>query len=222
MSDLTPRNLPIAGEVLAGVPTGPPPRSLPTIERSERDSARHHAYNAGTERAAQQGGRSRSLRPLGRYGVNDFYPPLDINPYERCRRPSRRQRDGLIVGKVVAGVPTRRAPRTSPTIERSERDSARHHPYNAGYSGKLGAVAIAGSEASSTADAGRRHRAFEPTQLPSTLDVSGPQDGSAHSLEQWHICLAVAAVRIPSAPVSIKRMLAEPNEVDHHNGTVIR
>ena len=31
---------------------------------------------------------------------------------------------------------TRRAPRTSPTIERSERDSARHHPYNAGYSGE--------------------------------------------------------------------------------------
>ena len=36
-----------------------------------------------------------------------------------------------IVGKVVAGVPTRRTPRTSLTIERSERDSAQHHPYNA-------------------------------------------------------------------------------------------
>ena len=54
--------------------------------------------------------------------MNDFYPPLDINPYERCRRPSRRQRDGLIVGKVCAGVPTRRAPRISPTIERSQRE----------------------------------------------------------------------------------------------------
>ena len=39
-----------------------------------------------------------------------------------------------ILGKVVAGVPTRRTPRTSPTIERSQRDSARDHPYNAGHS----------------------------------------------------------------------------------------
>jgi len=42
-------------------------------------------------------------------------------PYERSN-----------VDKVVAGVLTGRRPRTSPTIERSERDSARHHPYNAG------------------------------------------------------------------------------------------
>ena len=45
-----------------------------------------------------------------------------INPYERSRRPSRRQRDGLIVGKVLIEVPTRRPPRTSPTIERSQRE----------------------------------------------------------------------------------------------------
>ena len=41
---------------------------------------------------------------------------------------------------------------------------------------------------------------------------------SMKSGEQWHICLAVAAVRIPTAPVSIKRTLAEPNEVDHPTG----
>ena len=55
-------------------------------------------------------------------------PPPGIGS-ERPRRPSRRQSDGLIVGKVVAGVPTGRGPRTSPTIERSERDSARNHTY---------------------------------------------------------------------------------------------
>ena len=37
-----------------------------------------------------------------------------------------------IVGKVVAGVPTGRAPRTSPTIEGSARDTARNHPHIAG------------------------------------------------------------------------------------------
>lgn len=34
-----------------------------------------------------------------------------------------------IVGKVPAGVPTRRTPRTSPTIERRARDSPRDDPY---------------------------------------------------------------------------------------------
>ena len=48
--------------------------------------------------------------------------PLGINPYERSRRPSRRKPDGPIVGKVVAGVPTRRTPRTSLTIEHWERE----------------------------------------------------------------------------------------------------
>ena len=35
-----------------------------------------------------------------------------------------------MVGKVPAGVPTRCARRTSPAIERSKRDSVRHHPFN--------------------------------------------------------------------------------------------
>ena len=62
----------------------------------------------------------------------DLDHPHYFGPYERSRRPSRRKPDGPIVGKVVAGVPTGRAPRTSPTVERSERDSARHHPNHVG------------------------------------------------------------------------------------------
>ena len=37
-------------------------------------------------------------------------------PNERCRRPSRRQCDGLIVGKVIAGVPTHPATTSTNTL----------------------------------------------------------------------------------------------------------
>ena len=43
----------------------------------------------------------------------------DCGPYERPRRLASRRPEGTaIVGKVAAGVPTRRAPRTFPTVSR--------------------------------------------------------------------------------------------------------
>ena len=46
----------------------------------------------------------------------------DRGPYERPRRPASRRPEGTaIVGKVAAGVPTGRAPRTSNTVSVRQR-----------------------------------------------------------------------------------------------------
>ena len=102
------------------------------------------------------------------------YPTLHIGSEERSQRhrcspmalPTR-----LIVGKLVAGVPTRHTPRTSPTIERSECDSARHHPYNGRLLGESSARPPS-QGARLPRPQMRGHRAFEPTQLPNFEYVS--------------------------------------------------
>ncbi len=48
-----------------------------------------------------------------------------------------------------------------------------------------------------------------------TFDVPGPQDGSAHALQQRYVCPAVTLVRIPAAAGPVPRVLTEPDEVDH-------
>ena len=56
---------------------------------------------------------------LNRSGVTDISNLTCVAP------TVAETRNVPIVGKVVAGVPTGRAPRTSPTIDRSQRDSTR-------------------------------------------------------------------------------------------------
>ena len=110
------------------------PRLLPshTLLAGRRVASRHTS-------ATQQSTGAHSPRVRYHYGSAVWHlfasrapsllrrPPY-IGPNERGACPSRDSSTGPIVGKVVAGVPTDRAPRTSLTIDRSERDSPGDRP----------------------------------------------------------------------------------------------
>ncbi len=107
-----------------------------------------------------------------RESVARHRPPGD-GSYERPGRPASRRPEGTaIVGKVVAGVPTSRTPRTSPTIERSQRDSARDHPHNGGSLDRVDPSAVVPTPVAT--------KARRPDRRHSCRGISDPSRTSPH------------------------------------------